>query len=182
MKVRPRLLRPALLALLACLTGCGGAESGKEPAVSAPNSITVTSTAFRDGQSIPARFTCDGDNLSPQLAWQGVPSEAKAIAVVVDDPDAPRGTFVHWVLLDLEPQTSSLPEGSAPARQASNSAGKASYYGPCPPSGTHHYRFTVYALSKATNLPDGAKLEQALKAIESSAVARGRLVGLYARS
>jgi Raf kinase inhibitor-like YbhB/YbcL family protein len=148
-----------------------------------PDAITVTSPAFEDGQPIPARFSCDGDNVSPPLAWLGVPSEAKAVALVVDDPDAPRGTFVHWVLLDLAPGTRSLAEGSVPAgaRQATNSAGKATYFGPCPPSGTHHYRFTVYALTSATGLPTGAALNQALEAIDTSAIARGRLVGTYAR-
>jgi Raf kinase inhibitor-like YbhB/YbcL family protein len=148
-----------------------------------PDSITVTSPAFRDGQPIPTRFTCDGANVSPPLAWRGVPPAAKAVALVVDDPDAPRGTFVHWVLLDLTPGTGSIAEGSAPAgaTQATNSAGKATYFGPCPPSGTHHYRFTVYALTSATGLPTGANLNQALKAIDASAIARGRLVGTYAR-
>jgi Raf kinase inhibitor-like YbhB/YbcL family protein len=151
--------------------------------MTAPHSIIVTSPAFRDGRPIPARFSCDGDNVSPPLAWQGVPSAAKAVALVVDDPDAPRGTFVHWVLLDLAPDTSSLAQGSVPtgATQATNSAGKATYFGPCPPSGTHHYRFTVYALTSATGLPTGANLNRALKAINSSAIARGQLVGTYAR-
>ncbi|HEU4946119.1 MAG TPA: YbhB/YbcL family Raf kinase inhibitor-like protein [Kribbella sp.] len=148
-----------------------------------PDTITVTSSAFQDGRPIPARFSCDGENVSPPVAWQGVPSEARAVAMVVDDPDAPRGTFVHWVLLDVPPGTRSLAENSAPpgATQAKNSAGKASYFGPCPPSGTHHYRFTVYALSSATGLPNGADLNRALKAIDASAIARGRLVGTYAR-
>ena len=148
-----------------------------------PDTISVTSSAFQDGQPIPARFTCDGDNVSPPLAWQGVPSNAKAVALVVDDPDAPRGTFVHWVLLDLTPSTTSLTEHSTPsdATQANNSRGNASYFGPCPPSGTHHYRFTIYALSSPTGLPTGADLTQALKAINASTIARGRLTGTYAR-
>jgi Raf kinase inhibitor-like YbhB/YbcL family protein len=183
--VRRQVLHSLLLFLLIGLAGCDDTQSqpGQEPTVTAANSITVTSSAFQDGQPIPARYSCDGDNVSPQLAWQGVPSEAKAVALVVDDPDAPRGTFVHWVLLDLDPGISSLAENSVPAgaTQANNSAGKAAYFGPCPPSGTHHYRFTVYALSSATGLKAGADLNQALKAIESSAIARGRLVGTYTR-
>jgi Raf kinase inhibitor-like YbhB/YbcL family protein len=174
-----------LLFLLVGLSGCSDTQSqpGKEPTVTAPNTITVTSSAFQDGRPIPARFSCDGDNVSPELAWHGVPPEAKAAALVVDDPDAPRGTFVHWVLLDLPPETTSLAENSVPAdaTQANNSAGKAAYFGPCPPSGTHHYRFTVYALSSPTGLKAGADLNQALKAIESSAIASGRLIGTYTR-
>jgi Raf kinase inhibitor-like YbhB/YbcL family protein len=183
--VRLNVLHPLLLGLLLGLAGCHDTHSqpGQEPTMTAPGSITVTSPAFRDGQPIPARFSCDGGNVTPPLAWQGVPPAAKAVALVVDDPDAPRGAFVHWVLLDLAPDTGSLAEGSAPAgtTQATNSTGKATYFGPCPPSGTHHYRFTVSALTSATGLPNGAALNQALKAINASAIARGRLVGTYSR-
>ncbi|MFD7158890.1 YbhB/YbcL family Raf kinase inhibitor-like protein [Kribbella sp. NPDC059898] len=153
------------------------------PPTTAPSRITVSSPAFHDGGSIPVEYTCDGAGTSPPLAWSGTPGDAKALAIVVDDPDAPSGTFTHWVLLDVDPKTTSLTAGSTPtgAVPAANSAGKPSYYGPCPPSGTHHYRFTVYALSKATNLPAGTKLADALKAIDSSAIARGRLTAVYER-
>jgi Raf kinase inhibitor-like YbhB/YbcL family protein len=144
--------------------------------------ITVTSSAFGDGQPIPARFTCDGAGVSPPLAWQGVPPDAQALALVVDDPDAPRGTFVHWVVLDIDPSVTSVGEAATPGKvQAKNSAGDAAYFGPCPPKGTHHYRFTVFALSRATGLASGAKLDDALKAVDAAAVAQGRLVGTYAR-
>ncbi|MEJ1105543.1 MULTISPECIES: YbhB/YbcL family Raf kinase inhibitor-like protein [unclassified Kribbella] len=151
--------------------------------MTAPSSITVTSRAFQDGGKIPKKYSCDGDDVSPPLAWKGLPTNLGAVALVVDDPDAPRGTFTHWVLLDLDPTTTSIAEGQVPtgAKQANNSAGRASYFGPCPPSGTHHYRFTVYALSEATGLPDGAKLDDALTAIDSRTLARGRLTGLYKR-
>jgi Raf kinase inhibitor-like YbhB/YbcL family protein len=108
--------------------------------------------------------------------YAGLPAELLACF-------APRGTFTHWVLLDLEPVTATIIEGEVPAgaKQASNSAGRPAYFGPCPPSGTHHYRFTVYALSEATGLPDGANLDEALAAIDGRALARGRLTGLYSR-
>jgi len=169
-------------AVLVSTAACGGG-SGKEPAVTAPTRISGTSPVLRDGEAIPSKYTCDGKGISPPLAWTGTPAGAKALAVVVDDPDAPRGTFTHWVLLDLDPGTSSIAEGATPpgAKQANNSAGKPSYYGPCPPSGTHHYRFTVYALSKATNLADGAGLDEALEAIDAATIARGRLTALYSR-
>ena len=148
----------------------------------APESITVTSTAFQPDQPIPAKFSCDGDNVSPALAWQGVPAEAKVTALVVDDPDAPRGTFTHWVVLDIPAGTTSVAEAQVPAgaKQAQNSAGRAAYMGPCPPSGTHHYRFTIYALSAPTGLADGAGLDEALTAIDGVTIARGRLTGTYA--
>ena len=151
--------------------------------MNAPSTITVTSTAFREGGTIPSKYTCDGNDISPPLAWDDVPANTSAVALVIDDPDAPGGTFTHWVLLDIDPAATGLAEARLPpgAVQAKNSAGKAAYFGPCPPSDTHHYRFTVYALSEATNLPNGTKLDDALKAIDSRTVARGRLTGIYSR-
>ena len=167
------------------VAGCGGAqpESGKEPAGTAPSSIAVTSRAFQDGGKIPKKYTCDGDDISPPLAWKGLPVNTGAVAIVVDDPDASHGTFTHWILLDLDPITAAITEGQVPvgARQAANSAGRPTYFGPCPPSGTHRYRFTVHALSEATGLPDGAKLDEALRAIDARSLTRGRLTGLYSR-
>lgn len=177
-----------LLWLLVLTTGtlsCAGGQpvTREETAVDAPDVITVTSPAFREGGPIPPRFTCDGDGVSPPLAWHGVPADAEAVALVVDDPDAPRGTFVHWVVLDLPAGTKEVGADAVPsgAIQARNSAGRASYFGPCPPSGTHHYRFTVYALSRPTGLRDGAELRKALRAVQAAATAQGRLVGTYAR-
>lgn len=153
-----------------------------EPARSVPATITVSSAAFQDGAPVPRRFTCKGANESPPLAWSGVAADARALALVVADPDAPGGTYVHWVLLDLDPATTSIDAGDVPvdARQARNSAGHARYDGPCPPSGTHHYRFTVYALRDAVGLQDGADLQRALAAIDRKATARGTLVGTVA--
>ena len=172
-----------LLVLVTAATACEGSSIREETVVHAPDVITVSSPAFREGHSIPARFTCDGDGQSPPLDWQGVPTDAAALALVVDDPDAPRKTFVHWVVLDMPVETTGLDANTVPssAVQARNSAGHASYFGPCPPSGTHHYRFTVYALSKRTGLRDGAQVDQALHAVESTATAQGRLIGTYAR-
>lgn len=149
----------------------------------APDVMTVSSSAFSEGEAIPARFTCDGEDEPPPLTWAGVPEGAAALSLVVDDPDAPRGTFVHWVVLDLPAEATGLSGNALPrgAVQARNSAGRASYFGPCPPSGTHHYRFTVYALSEATGLPDGVSLDEALRAVHAAATAQGRLVGTYAR-
>ena len=166
---------------------CNGADhsSREEIEVQAPDVITVASPAFEHGQPIPARFTCDGDGdgESPPLTWEGVPDDAAALALIVDDPDAPRGTYVHWVLLDVPVETTGLEAGTVPsgAVEARNSSGRASYFGPCPPSGTHHYRFTVFALPQRTGLADGADLDEAIRAVESTATAQGVLVGTYAR-
>jgi Raf kinase inhibitor-like YbhB/YbcL family protein len=174
------------LALAAGVVSCTGGPptTREEKPVEAPERMTVTSTAFTDGEPIPRRFTCDGDAGVPPLAWEGVPKTAAALALIVDDPDAPRGTFVHWVVLDLPAATRSVDgAGALPtsAVQGKNSAGRASYFPPCPPSGTHRYRFTVYALSERTGLRDGTELEKALRAVASSATAQGRLVGTYER-
>jgi Raf kinase inhibitor-like YbhB/YbcL family protein len=172
-----------LIVLVTAATACGRSSTREETAVHVPDVITVSSPAFREGHPIPPRFTCDGDGQSPPLAWDGVPADAASLALVVDDPDAPRRTFVHWVLLDIPVETRVLDANEVPsgAVQATNSAGHPAYFGPCPPSGTHHYRFTVYALSKRTGLRDGARLDQALRAVETTATAQGRLVGTYAR-
>lgn len=177
------LLRVALLVGLAGLAAaCGGDDAGHEVESDAAGTVRVASTAFADGDAVPVRFTCDGDEVSPPLAWSS-DEDVAAWAVVVDDPDAPDGTFTHWVLLDVPAATRSIAEGEVPddAAQAENSAGDADWTGPCPPSGTHHYRFTVYGLSKATGLGDGASLEDALAAVGDAAVAEGTLVGTYQR-
>ena len=180
MRGRAGLLVATTLLLAA---GCGGDDSAEEPATDLAESITVTSSAFEADQPIPRHYTCDGHDVSPPLAWDGTPGDAEAMALVVDDPDAPGGTYVHWIVLDGAPATTSVDEGSVPSGgvQAANSDGDAAYAGPCPPSGTHHYRFTVYALDAPTGLADGAGTDEALAAIDDHVVARGQLVGTYSR-
>jgi Raf kinase inhibitor-like YbhB/YbcL family protein len=176
----------AVLAGCLLLVGCHGAGGGGAgggpggPAPSVPSTVLVTSPAFAADAAIPARFTCAGSGRPPPLAWSGTGGSA-AQALVVDDPDAPRGTFVHWVVLDLPGSTTGLPEGGAlpaGATQARNSAGGTGWTPPCPPSGTHHYRFTVYVLRARAGLADGAPTADALAAIGRLATARGELVGL----
>jgi len=162
------------------VAGCGH-RSPPEPAPAAPSSITVTSTAFPAGGPIPVRYSCRGGNTSPPLHWTGVPTGAAALALVVDDPDAPRGIYRHWVVVDIPPQVADLPAGQPPpgGRQLANSAGHAGYDGPCPPGGIHHYRFTVYALRHRLDLPAGASLADTLAAIGGATLARGQLVGTF---
>jgi Raf kinase inhibitor-like YbhB/YbcL family protein len=141
------LLVLSLTGLAACSSGNG--QPRAEPAL--PEPITVSSPAFTAGSSIPPRFTCDGDDVSPPLAWSSVPAGTVQVALVVDDPDAPRGTYVHWVVVGLDPANTELAEATVPpgGRQVPNSAGKVAYTGPCPPGGpAHHYRFTIYALQR----------------------------------
>jgi Raf kinase inhibitor-like YbhB/YbcL family protein len=157
----------------------------KTPAPSAPEKITLTSRAFADGQAIPKRYTCSGAEVSPPLAWTGVPAGTRELALLVEDPDAPGGSFVHWALFHLPPGLRRLGAGVVPdaARQGVNSGGDAKYAGPCPPAGDspHHYEFTLYALKLALTLPDGAPARDVRDAIEKSATAEGRLVGRFGR-
>ncbi|HET6666701.1 MAG TPA: YbhB/YbcL family Raf kinase inhibitor-like protein [Intrasporangium sp.] len=172
-----------VVALAATATGCGAPSSDQEVPVTVPTSITVTSAAFAQGEAIPRDYTCDGAGRIPSLAWSDVPDDAGALALVVDDPDAPSGTFTHWVVLDLPVDTRELTDGRLPAGtpQAVNSSGRTGWYPPCPPSGRHRYRFPVQALTRATGVPDGAPLERALAAIRGFAVASGTLEGTYSR-
>lgn len=172
-----------VVALVASAAACSGGQSGEETSMTAAQSITVTSTAITEGQAIPVEHTCDGAGVPPPLSWTGIPASAAALAVVVDDPDAPRGTFTHWLVLDLPVGTRQLEGGALPAgaTQARNSGGRVGYYPPCPPSGTHRYRFTVHALERVTGLPQGADLATALGAVRAATTAEGTLTGVYSR-
>ena len=145
--------------------------------------LTVTSSAFRDGQPIPRRHSCKGDNTPPPLAWTGVPADTAALALVVDDPDAVGGLYIHWVVTDIPPSSTDLAAGRPPAgaRVTPNSGGDPSYLGPCPPAGTgvHHYRFTLYAVAEELKLAANTPARDAVAAIKRGAVAQARLVGTY---
>jgi Raf kinase inhibitor-like YbhB/YbcL family protein len=173
-----------LTVALATLSGCGLFGSGSKgvPETDPSVTLTVRSPAFAEGGPIPRDFTCKGANISPPLQWSGVPSTARALALVVSDPDAPGGTYTHWIDFNIDPSATSVGAGAVPrgGRQAENSAGHARYDGPCPPSGTHHYRFTVYVLRSPSTLPDGIGTDRALGAIAGKAIARGTLTGTFA--
>jgi Raf kinase inhibitor-like YbhB/YbcL family protein len=174
------LLMVGLAGLAACSSGGGAPRTER----ALPERITVSSPAFKAGAAIPERFTCEGENVSPPLAWSGVAAGTAEVALVVDDPDAPRGTYVHWVVTGLDPAGGRLAEGAVPpgARQLPNSGGSADWTGPCPPGGpAHHYRFTVYALQRPPEVAGDADPEAAVEAIEAAATARGRLVATFGR-
>ncbi len=150
--------------------------------------IQVSSAAFENDGLIPPQYTCDGADLSPPLSWNSVPEGTRSLALIADDPDAPMGTFVHWVLYDLPadarelqedvPDAKTLPNG---AKQGTNGFGRIGYGGPCPPSGTHRYFFKIYALDTPANLPPGQKKAQLLKAMEGHILAQGQIMGKYKR-
>jgi len=112
--------------------------------------MKLKSTDFNHKEMIPSRFTCDGEDISPYLAWNEAPEETKSFALIVDDPDVPMGTWVHWLVCDIPPNTQEIPQNGVPleARQVKNDFGKQEYGGPCPPSGVHRYFFKLYALNK----------------------------------
>jgi Raf kinase inhibitor-like YbhB/YbcL family protein len=150
--------------------------------------ITVTSAAFGDGDRIPAKFTCDGENVSPPLAWTGVPESSETLTLICDDPDSPSGTWVHWVLFNLPATATELAEGVRPekqltsgARQGRNDFKKIGYGGPCPHGGTHRYYFKLYALDTALSLPPGVTKDELLKAMQGHILAEGQLMGKYRR-
>jgi Raf kinase inhibitor-like YbhB/YbcL family protein len=173
------------LAMAGLLAGCGFVNAGHDndelPAVESPAALTVTSPAFAPGAAIPREFTCKGANTSPPLAWSGLPAGGRSVALVVDDPDAPNGPFNQWVVYNIDPTQSAIAAGEVPqgAQQADNSAGKLGYTGPCPPSGTHHYRFTIYVLRSPLTLPAGGDPVQVLVAIKGKTTARGSLTGTF---
>ncbi|HEY1811428.1 MAG TPA: YbhB/YbcL family Raf kinase inhibitor-like protein [Kofleriaceae bacterium] len=145
-------------------------------------SIEVTSAAFAADSAIPLEFTCEGDDVSPPLAWSRVRDGAQSIAILVEDPDAPNHPFTHWLITDLPATTTSLPRGAAPPRgasEATNDRGKRGYAGPCPPSGTHHYHFHVYALDTTIGCPSSKA--EFLSKIRDHVVDEGELVATYAK-
>jgi len=144
--------------------------------------MKITSSAFHQGANIPSKFTCDGSDTSPPLQIADVPSGAKSLVLIVDDPDAPGGLFTHWLVWNISPQTGSIAEGSAPKGvQGANDFGKSGYRGPCPPPGTHRYSFKIFALDRELDLRSGAKRSQVDAAMKDHVIAQGELVGRYAK-
>jgi Raf kinase inhibitor-like YbhB/YbcL family protein len=144
--------------------------------------FTVSSTAFTDGSIIPRRYTCDGADVSPPLDFADVPSGTRELAILVVDPDAPGGTFVHWVAWGIDPANATLPEGTSPPGAGTNGFGRRGYGGPCPPRGApHRYIFTVFALSRRLDLPPGASADLLRRAAEPATIGQGRLTGRYGR-
>ena len=150
--------------------------------------LKVTSTAFSDGEMIPSKYTADGQDISPPLAWEGLPESTQSVAIINDDPDAPMGTWVHWLVWNIPPTVSNLAENAPPdkqwpdgTRQGTTDFGRIGYGGPAPPSGTHRYFFKVYALDTMLDLPDGATKPELEKAMKGHILAEGQLVGKYSR-
>jgi hypothetical protein len=142
--------------------------------------IVVTSPAFYHNQMIPRKYTCDGEDVNPALKIENVPEQAKSLVLIVDDPDAPMGTWDHWIVWNI-PRTSEVGEDTVPGVEGLNSFGKHSYGGPCPPSGTHRYFFKVYALDTLLNIASNSKKKDVEKAMKDHVLSKGEFVGLYSR-
>ena len=151
--------------------------------MSANTTLKVSSPAFMHNSMIPKKYTCQGENINPPLNIEGVPSGTQALALVMDDPDAPMGVWDHWILWNIKP-TSGINENTIPvgAVQGVNSAGGHNYQSPCPPSGTHRYFFKVYALDMMLNLRDSGHKIDLLNAMKGHVLAQGALIGLYKKS
>jgi Raf kinase inhibitor-like YbhB/YbcL family protein len=145
--------------------------------------MKITSSAFTEGGNIPPKFTCDGADTNPSLHIEGAPAEAKSLALIIDDPDAPGGLFTHWVAWNIDPKTTEIGEGSSPTRavQGKNDFGKSGYGGPCPPSGVHRYYFKIFALDRILDLKAGAKRAEVYSAMRGHVIAQGESMGRYAR-
>ncbi len=188
-----------VLLLVGLLLGCAR-ERGEETPASAGSAPTVkegatvawelVSSAFKNGEPIPAKYTGDGDNVSPPLAWTNPPEGTRELALVCTDPDSPSGSFTHWLLYGLSPGVTCLPENlpreasvvSPPCRQGDNDAGRTGYFGPSPPPGRpHRYQFVLYALATTTDLPPGADKRRVVRALEGKVLAKTMLEGLYGR-
>ena len=187
-----------LLALL--MTSCARTATLESTATSPPSteiparettmSLNLTSDAFVNGQSIPAKYACTGRNVSPALAWSEPPAGTQSFALIVDDPDAPMGTWVHWVLFNIPADARSLQEDLPVTGKnvdpnaiyvGKNSSGKIGYDGPCPPGGTHRYFFKLYALDTLISLLPGATKEQLLKEIDGHILAQAELMGTFSK-
>jgi hypothetical protein len=183
---RARFQAALVLLMISGLTGCHGTGAAVTPA--GRSSMELTSSSFRDGR-LPNEFTCDGAGRSPQLAWAAPPATARSLALIVTDPDAPVGTFVHWVLFNVPaaqrelpaalPTLEQLPDGS---RQGRNDFGNIGYGGPCPPGhSTHRYIFDLYALDATLNLQPGATRKQVEAAMQGHILSRGEVIWRYSR-
>lgn len=168
--------------------GIAGTNQNKEISGGKKMEIKITSPVFLNEGMVPKKYTCDGENVSPPLSWQNIPANAKSISLICDDPDAPMGTWVHWVIYNIPASIKGLPE-SVPLLETLTNGGtqglndfrKLGYGGPCPPGGTHRYYFKIYALDSVLALSPGVTKQQLLQAMKGHILAEGQLMGKYNR-
>jgi Raf kinase inhibitor-like YbhB/YbcL family protein len=147
----------------------------------AVKTLSVKSKAFQANGLIPVKYTCEGENINPPIHWGAVPDGTRTMALIMEDPDAPRGTFVHWIMWNV-PANTEITENSAPGGIGKNGNMENNYYGPCPPSGEHHYHFKLYALDTKLDLPGNTDKGSLMNAMEGHVLASGDLIGIYKKS
>jgi Raf kinase inhibitor-like YbhB/YbcL family protein len=178
-----------LLGLCLIVTSLVGCESGEQLPGGGEMVLSVSSTAFQDGDRIPSKYTCQGQNISPPLAWGEIPIGVRSLVLIMDDPDAHGGVFTHWVIFNIPSDSHELLEAvstqaelPSDALQGKNDFGRISYDGPCPPPGSpHRYQFTLYALDRPLDLEAGASKKQVLDAMHGHILTQGQLMGTYQR-
>jgi len=145
--------------------------------------FVLRSSAFENNSNIPSKYTCDGQDINPPLSISGIPENAQGLILIVEDPDAPMGTFCHWTMWNISPQVTEISENSVPegATEGQTDFGKTGYGGPCPPSGTHRYFFKLYALDVKLDLNEGAGKTEVERAMEGHVLGGAELIGLYSR-
>ncbi len=156
----------------------------EEASLVGTGNMRIQSPEFEQNGVIPAKFTCDGENISPKLEISGAPENAASLVLIVDDPDAPLGTWVHWLVWNIPPRTAEIAEGGLPpgAVEGTTSFGKSGYGGPCPPSGQHHYFFKIYALDQPLSLGPSVKVGGLESAMAGHVLDKAGLVGVYSRA
>lgn len=183
--MKSKFIIPLLLLSVIATAGCSSNQQNITGNISV---LKLTSSAFQDGGAIPAKYTAGGDNVSPPLYWGSAPADTKSFAIICQDRDSSSGDFTHWIIYNIPSNTTQLsesipPEGSLPngAEQGMNDFGKIGYSGPDPPSGTHHYVFTVYALNTMLDLNPGISKSEFLNTIKEHVLAQGKLTGTYSK-
>ena len=172
-------MKKAILFFIAfCLILSGCANQAKKTAQKGDAKMEITSPEFKHNGFIPKKFTCQGEDINPALEIKNIPKGTNSLALIVDDPDAPMGTWVHWVVFDI-PVVDKIKEDSVPGKQGVNDSGKRNYGGPCPPSGTHRYFFKIYAFDSKLNLNEGISKEDMEDAMEGHILGEAELIGLY---
>jgi len=169
--------------LIVLLVGCKNQDTTLSQKGEVEMSIQIKSSAFSEGDKIPRLYSCDDKNISPPISWTGVPSDTVSVALIMDDPDAPMGTWVHWVVFNLSPDVTELEQGkSGDDTEGKNDFGRVGYGGPCPPKGSNHrYFIKVYALDRMLDLKEGVTKAQVESAMRGHILAQGQLMGKYGR-